>query len=58
MKGKDSNALSAAARQAKRTAKIKAAELVQRKVIAHPDDFKEINALAKKLYEKRGIKFN
>lgn len=48
--------LTAAERQDNRDKRIKAAGLVQRKVVGHPDDFDDIRKYAEKRYKKRGIK--
>ncbi len=54
----EKKAKNAATRQAERNQRILDAGLVQRKVVGHSDDFDAIRAYAKKLYEKRQIKFD
>jgi hypothetical protein len=51
-------AKTAAVRQAERNQRILDADLVQRKVVGHADDFDAIRAYAKKLYKKRDITFD
>ena len=51
-------AKTAAKRQAERNQRIIDADLVQRKVVGHADDFDAIRAYAKKLYKKRNINFD
>lgn len=48
-------AKSAATRQANRNQRIIDADLTQRKVVGHPDDFPAIRAFAESLYKQRGI---